>query len=111
VNLSQIVSAAAVMAVISGGIWGIIRSLLARDRKSVEDQQTAMWKQLNSLRQELKEAQIELGKLKERIQLTPDWDKRIQLMEEKLEKRFDKISTEFREFFTKAFETFQQKHG
>jgi gas vesicle protein len=110
-NAEALIAIVALAFVVFGGIWGIVKTLLMRDRKTVEDQQKAMWQQLDKLRGELQEARLEQERIKERMSMSPDWEERIQAMEARLEKRFDDLMREFREFYAEAFKTFQQKQG
>lgn len=111
INLEHAIAILAIVGAAAGGVWGVIKSLLARDRKVIEDQQKTMWEQIEKLRSELLEARFEQERLKERMALSPDWEGRITQMEERLEKRFDDLLVQFRDFYQQAFKTFQQRQG
>ena len=104
-NLEQWFTLALVIIGLSGGIWGIIKALLYRDRKGVEDQQEETRKWVEEIQKELSAAQIELAVLKERINGIPDRDflqTKMDSMEEKLERKFDLLAARLQEVFEKG---------
>lgn len=110
-NLELIASWALVVLAVGGGLWGIIKTLLARDRKAVEDQQAAMWRRLDEVKKELQSALVEQARLKERVDSTPDWETRFQAMESRLEGKFKDIMDQIRELYMQAFNASQRKQG
>lgn len=112
-NLEQWLTLALVIIGLCGGVWGIIKALLSRDRKNVEDQQKAMWKKVDTLREELNEARRELDVLKERVHGLPDWEvleNKIGAMEERLDKRFEVLARGIKEVIEQASLRFRCPH-
>jgi len=110
----EILSLAMVVLVVTGGIWGVIKGLLARDRKSVDDQAKAMWKRLDELRAELVKTQIEQGVIKEQVRQLPDKDalhEKFQDLQEKLDQKLERISEQVQEAFSVAASKFRCPHA
>lgn len=112
-NLEQWLTLALVIIGLCGGVWGIIKALLYRDRKNVEDQQQAMWKRVDEIRKELTDARRDLDVLRERVRGLPDHDAlqdKIDSMEEKLERKFDALAQRIQEVFEQASLRFRCPH-
>jgi len=99
---ANILTVCALLIAVFGGLWGIVRSLLARDRKTVEDQQAAMWRRLDTLRNDLQEAQVKQAELKARLDAAPDWEMRIRDLEVRLEKKLDSLFDQIRDLYSQA---------
>jgi len=98
---------------IIGGIWGIIRLLLLRNRKNLEDQQRTMWEKLDAMRKELSAAQQELGILRERVRALPDqkeFSAQLQAQEEKLDRKLQALAQQIQESFVQATQRFRCPH-
>ena len=107
--------------IVIGGVWGVIKMLLMRDRKSVDDQakeaarqneeaRNAIWRRLDELRHEVVQIQVEQGVLRERVRSMPDHDTlhgKFEAMEEKLEKKLDSLVKQVQEAFTLAVAKFR----
>lgn len=111
---AEILSLIAVILVLGGGIWGIIRSLLARDRNTVDKNEGALWKRLDELRSEQVKIKIEQGVLRERVRAMPDHDElheKFEAMQEKLDKKLSLISQQVQEAFAAAASRFKCPHA
>ena len=112
------------LAVAVGGVWGIIKTLLTRDRKAVDDRasetarqnkevQADIWKRLNELQADVTAVKIDQGVLKERIRSMPDHDAlhtKLEAIEERLEKKLDTLVKQVQEAFTLATAKFRCPH-
>ncbi len=107
---------AAIMAilVVGGGLWNIIRSLLARDRKTVDKAEEAMWKRLDDLRKDLDQTKVDYGVLKEQVRHLPDREalhNRFQELQDRLDDRLSELSKQMREAFSLAATKFRCPHS
>lgn len=121
---SEIIGGIALLLGIAGGVWGVIKGLLARDRKSVDDRaeaeskvnkevQSAIWRRLDELRSEVNQVRIDQEVLKERIRSMPDHDAlhaKLEAIEERLEKKLDVLVKQVQEAFAVATARFKCPH-
>lgn len=113
-KFENILGIIALILVVSGGVWGIIKTLLVRDRKGVDDQAKAIWKRLDELRADLVRTQIEAGVLKEQVRQLPDKDalhEKFEALQERLDQKLDTISKQVQEAFAVAASKFHCPHA
>lgn len=111
--------------VILGGVGGVIKILLLRDRKSLDDQaaeaaktnkesRDVIWKRLDDLRADVISIQIEQGVLRERMRNVPDHDAlhaRLEAIEERLERKLDNLVKQVQETLSMAISKFRCPYG
>jgi gas vesicle protein len=94
-----------------GGVWGIISTLLSRDRKSIDDRaealeksyketRTKMWEKIDLHAKEITHLELALTEIKGRINALPDAasiNSTLSQFENKVEKRLDSLSKQLQE--------------
>jgi gas vesicle protein len=94
-----------------GGVWGIISTLLSRDRKSIDDRaealeksyketRTKMWEKIDLHAKEIAHLELALTEIKGRINALPDAasiNSTLSQFENKVEKRLDSLSKQLQE--------------
>ena len=109
-SLSEVLSIITLVLVAVGGAWGIIRTLLIRDRNNVEKNESALWKRVEAFRSELTALQVAQGVLKSRLEELPDHSDlhdRLQEMQDRMDKRLEKLTDEMRQIMSTAASKFR----
>ena len=108
---SEILGAIAVCLTVLGGLWAVVRGLLSRDRKSIDDRQElleakfkesrkVMWQKIDEHRASIERLNVDNAELRGKVNNVPSAEyvsRSIGEMEARIEKRLDDISGHMRD--------------